>query len=236
MKNRIIQQHTSAIRLLFGVIICAVMWAEAENKVKIGGISKEIQGIVTKYLKDSTGSYSFNENKSFLKIDPEVKLSDIEAGTPIPVYKVPYDTLLHGNISRPLKEFVEPISRWYVPIRAHGKYIYFLWIDRKHGTYGPLDVVGIIYGTPYNWDKLTHKWPENSGFKPVIIMAGGITEYVHFPQKDDYNLTRLGGSAKGSIDSKYESLSDSRVVLKNLRKQANERMKMHDKSLQKEDE
>ena len=176
--------------LLISLFAMFLSGATAANASTAGGlidgirVPVEVQIFVENYLKDSVSSMCLKNNISFCRLDPSIKLSDIEAGVPIHEYVMDMDRLTNETI--PISEVVHPVDSWQVPIRAHGKYIYVLTITKVQGKY----MAGITAAGIENWERSRTFWPESSSYIPILVDCGP-NLFFHFPQIDDHNLMQF---------------------------------------------
>ena len=151
-------------------------------------VPKDVQAIVDNYLKDTSCSMCFSEyNKSFYRLDPTLKLSDVQVGTPIQVFKIDTDKLMQNGVSIPISKVIFPTTFWEVPINALGKTLYTIKICSNEG---PFLICGMGVGLSKDLDRAQETWLKNIPYAPIIIDAGP-NLFLHFPQIDDYNLLLL---------------------------------------------
>ena len=207
----------------------------------------EVRDLVDAYLKDTIDPMSFNKIRDHFRIDPTIKISDIEAGVPVHIYSLDWNKFMNGADTFPLSTILIPRNAWQVPIRAFGKYLYVLDIRKTPGL-NFYHLSGLLYDDKDNFERIRISWPESSGYIPIHIDCS-IGEFWHFPQIDDYNLISLDGyypysdsvaaldKTTGEIKSSYVSplmkngklkkgtlpngayLSDSKKIFKLMKKQ-----------------
>jgi hypothetical protein len=208
--NRWHGKYVAGLMTAFAGVLLSV--GAAGNDAVGGGLidgtraPKEVQDIVQSYLLDSISSEGFNQCNKNYNYGSLLKLSDIEAGSPIREYKLDLNRILNEGESFPIMEVVKPIESWIVPIRAHGKYLYFIIIQKSQGNWG---VIGSSNGAEAQiWGNIQTWWPESSGFIPILIKYG-ISKFFHFPQIDEFNLISLN-VRYGNEDSVYIASNESR--------------------------
>lgn len=219
----------------------------ASSLVKETVAPEEVRNLVDAYLKDTIDPMSLNKIRDHFRIDPAIKLSDLEAGVPVHIYALDWNKFMNGADTFPLSTILIPINAWQVPIRAYGKYLYFLDIRKTPGL-NFYHLSGLQYGDRYHNESTRTCWPESSGYIPIFIDCS-IGEFWHFPQIDDYNLISLDGyypysdsvaaldKSTGEIKSSYVSplikngklkkgtlpngayLTDSKKIFKLMKKQ-----------------
>jgi hypothetical protein len=170
--------------------------AATDNSVETGlknGIRapSALLASVAVYLHDSTGVMNFYENKKDYHFDSLLRLSDIEAGTPVHVYTMDFNKLKTEPDSVPISAIAIPTDSWYVPIIAHGKYLYVI-LFRKLGPADAYHAVQLISPgeTVDNWKNAKAMWPESAGYCPVFIECES-SRLFHFPQIDNHNLMAI---------------------------------------------
>jgi hypothetical protein len=187
--NRWHGKYVAGLMTAFAGVLLSV--GAAGNEAVGGGLidgtraPKEVQDLVAAYLKDSTGSMSFTQSIEWGSIDPSIKLSEIEAETPVHEYDMNIKKILNEKDSIPISFVVKPINSWQVPIRARSKYLYIITIQKLKGHFS---VVGMSGAS--QWESVRTLWPESSGYIPILINIR-TTQLLHFPQIDDYNLVTL---------------------------------------------
>jgi hypothetical protein len=157
----------------------------------------------------------------YYHVDSSIQLSDLEAGAPINRYNIAsVDSLEKTDENSPVKSFATPTSLWIVPVRAHGKYLYAFEISKNRGFW---HIQGTSGWDNEFWQKIKTFWPESAGYYPVVIYFPNYA-FLHFPSKGDHNLLYIkSGYVNDSLEMlvprTYDSLSDSRVILRYLKKQ-----------------
>jgi len=168
-----------------------------------------VKVIVDAYLKNSKGAFFFDNakssfNKMFQDIDSNVEFSEIQAGTPVHVYRLNIDKLVQEPDSFNISLLVIPTDVWLVPIITHGRVLYIVHIIKIEGSTNAYRIVENTSSRDQsrNWENAIKLWPKSSGFYPIYIDCDH-SQFFHFPQIDDHNLLMLN---KGYVNPDSFSL------------------------------
>jgi hypothetical protein len=184
MRRQIFKQLSLRWLFFFVAMAGVTMWADAGTKARMDHVPKEVQNVIDNYVGDSTVGIGFNESKKGSKADLSIQFSEIEAGVPYQVHVLSGDSLDKADENVFLKDLAKPTDLWEVPIRARGKYIYFIKIAFFEGRF---QVVGESSGLEGYWQKIRTMWPESTGLNPILIKAGN-ADFLYFPQLRNHNL------------------------------------------------
>ena len=209
--------------LLFLVLAAGMAGPSHAREVPEG-----VQRIIDSLLADSTMEHGLASAQKWLLVDSSVELGEIEAGTPIEQYHVRYELLDTCDPNAPLMELLEPSNMWYVPIRANGRYLYFVEVYKKKGAW---QTIGAGEGDWGIWTELRKTYPESTGINPVLVTYGP-RRFLHFPQKGKrnlFNVVHLNDSPNNSrryredsvfsrMSYSLDSLDDSRPVVEYMKK------------------
>jgi len=148
-------------------------------------VPKEVQKMIDLYTKDPTINFGFNDAKEWaFVLDQNIKFSDIEVGVPVGEYCFEYDSLEKYDDTVSIKSVIESTNVWYLPILAHGEFLYDVGIYNNNGI---SKMVEMGTGISYLWqDKEIVKQSSLWGYS--ILIKAGSRKYIHFPQKDAHNL------------------------------------------------
>lgn len=151
-------------------------------------VPKAVQSIVDNYVADSTAECGLLFVQRFIGVDSTLRTKDIEVGTPLEQYSLRYDVLDTCGVDIPIGRLVMKSNLWILPIRAKGRYIYFVEISKASGAWRLVGTGELLKDN--FWDQLRTKYPESSGVRPIIVVASG-REFLHFPHLGDHNLYGL---------------------------------------------
>ncbi len=179
-----------------------------------------VRDYVDNYVKDSTGEEGFLHIKGIYNdlMDTSIKSNEIEVDLPIKEYKFDYEKLDTCSDTVPVEDLIRPTGRWILPVKAHGKYIYEVYIRKtKDGCIwaGSGSLNYDLY-----WGDLRKKYPSNSGDNPVLINKGN-TRYLHFPKRDARNLYYLkhGGPNVKTVTHDLSAMNDGRKIIATIKKE-----------------
>ncbi|MBN1308444.1 MAG: hypothetical protein JXA18_11035 [Chitinispirillaceae bacterium] len=196
--------------IFIGVLLAGAVYAQE--------IPEGVQRIMNDYKKDTIGILSFNTAQKTFKFDSSITISDIEIGVPYEEYILVKESLLKLPDTVPVQSVIAPCGVWQIPIRAKGKYIYFVRVSNSGGTW---KFAGM--GEPLaDWQKIREAWPESSGNNPIFISKGRRC-FLHFPNQGGHNLFYLSYSypddSLALITSReFGKLDDSRIIFNYLKK------------------
>ena len=167
------------------VLICFVLIGVVFGQPEV---PKDVQSFIKNYLNDSVSSGSFERIKKFvIGLDTSIHRSDLEVSIPIRHYLMFMDSIQNFEKNIPLKSLIRPLSSWWVGIRAHGKYIYVMEIRKNNGIVREGEIIG---GVSDVWTQILALLPDTLKKPPILIQNGGDL-FLHFAQKDNFNLLYL---------------------------------------------
>jgi hypothetical protein len=181
---------------------------------------KEVLEIIENYVKDSTGAWGFIKAKELFKLNPLIKASDIEVGTPCEEYHFSKDKLEQSNDSSDIESLIVPYRSWFVPVRANGRYIYFFKVSNY--TEEPWHISSFGAGWEDGWQKVRLANPESNELDIKMIHFGSVV-LLHFPKKGKHNLKYLFGRSDSNgtyIENSanaYKTLDSSWVIIKEIK-------------------
>ncbi len=242
MKIQTVKKTASQLRLLFEFLLCVVILADADEKTQLGEVPQGVMDIVSNYLNDKTSYYYFDSivaNHDWID-NSKVKITDIKVGYPMQNHSL--NLLENDAENKPIKELVRPIDVWKVPIWAHDKCIYSLKIAYFQDRFQIVGCAGKSFNAKHfstmdRYTEVRKMIPESTGFHPILIYCNH-RYFIHFPQKDDYNLIYLRIVKSDPLDSLYgysrsntlidksiidKSSANSRKILSHLRRETIER-------------
>lgn len=206
-------------------------------------VPSEVQKVVDESLAGKgRGFFShFEQNKRSLGCDSSTKLSELKAGAPIIIYRIPFESLVKIDDTTPVSEFINNYGvddgkgangEYDVPLLLKGKIISFFYIwksNQKSTTSREWKLAGHGGGNvaeEHQWQSIIDKWPKSKGYTPILLIISGPwfpRVFVYIPQEGDYNLTPIRNphhpddSLAFATDSTFRELSDSRKVLQYLK-------------------
>lgn len=198
--------------LLLLFCLCLIWSGSAQD------IPEGLRVLLDNFFTDSTMRLGFYRLKDYKLLDSSLKSQDMKIGHPIEVYLLDNENLRDLPDSMPVKAFLKPANKWEIPLYIKGSCIRFntAYFGNQSWYFGSTECCGMAN----SWNKLRKIWPENKGINPMII-EWGVMKMLHFPQKNNHNLTFLPGwdliSNLDSTDKDVAVIGDSRRIFPKLK-------------------
>ena len=200
-----------------------------------GEAPSEVQSAIGDALRGKWIFEFYEKNKIGWGFDSTTKLSDIRAGEPFQLFRIPQDKFEKANEKSPVDSLITPADDWLVPLYVQGKLMpSVLWIGTRFG-WGDKWSAGIRSGKSliHGWEKIRSIWSEKAGYHPkfIAVEIPLMAQACFFvPEKGDTNLTAIGAffedfSLPLEVDTTFTMVTPSSITLRSLRALLNDAMK-----------